>query len=118
VYSNLATHKRQQSRQQQRIRKKVNIRKKEESGQIQAPFKMFPKRAVRKVLGETSEDNTGTVESATWFLRGAYEQPCSSETAVLQARRKYDNCNWSDPSDEEKELLAGRPTRAEIRRSR
>ena len=114
VSSNPVTHKRQQSRQQQRIRKKVNIRKKGEAGQIQALFKRFPKRTVRKVLGETSKACTGTVESAIFFLRGAYEQPSPSQTAVLQARRKYDNSNWSDPSNKVKELVAGPPTRAEI----
>lgn len=66
------------------------------------------------MLGETSKAYTSTVESATVFLRGAYEHPSPSETAVLEDRPKYDNCNWSDPSDEEQEILAGPPTRTRI----
>ncbi|EFX68324.1 hypothetical protein DAPPUDRAFT_330172 [Daphnia pulex] len=109
-------HRRQQSRQQQRIKKKDNAKKKEEAGRIQALFKRFPKRAVRKVLGETSQAYTGSVEAATDFLKGAYEQPHPSEAAVLEARRVYDGCSWSNPSEEELEHLASPPARSEIAR--
>ncbi|EFX71317.1 hypothetical protein DAPPUDRAFT_111874 [Daphnia pulex] len=109
-------HRRQQSRQQQRIKKKDNTKKKEEAGRIQALFKRFPKRAVRKVLGETSQAYTGSVEAATDFLKGAYEQPHPSEAAVLKARRVYDGCSWSNPSEEELEHLASPPARSEIAR--
>ncbi len=111
-----AAHRRQQSRQQQRIKKKDNTKKKEEAGRIQALFKRFPKRAVRKVLGETSQAYTGTVEAATDFLKGAYEQPRPSEAAVLEARRVYDGCSWANPSEEELEHLASPPARSEIAR--
>ncbi len=69
---------------------------------------------MRKVLGETSKTYAITVKSAAELMRGSYEQPSPSATAVLEARRKYDGCDWSNPSDEELEYLDGPPTRAEI----
>ncbi len=111
-----AAPRRQQSRQQQRIRRKDNTKKREEASRIQSLFKRFPKRAVWKVLGETSQAYTGTVEAATEFLKAAYEQPRPSATAVLEARRVYDGCGWANPSVEELEYLASPPTKIEIAR--
>ena len=92
------SQRRAQSRQQQRVRQKDNSRRWIEAGKLQALFKRYPRRAVRKVLSESSEPYSGSTEAAAFFLRRTYEQTSPSADAVSEARAIYDNCQWATPS--------------------
>jgi hypothetical protein len=106
--------RRVQSRQQQRVRQKDNSRRWIEAGKIQALFKRYPRRAVRKVLNESSEPYSGSTEAATVFLKRTYEETSPPAEAVSEARAIYDNCQWATPSSDEINLLATPPSRTEI----
>ncbi|EFX66395.1 hypothetical protein DAPPUDRAFT_116385 [Daphnia pulex] len=71
----------------------------------------YPKRAVRKVLGETSQSYTGSSEAATLFLKTTYEQPRPPPDDILVARAA---CIWTPPSDDDLSLLSLPPSRQEI----
>ncbi|EFX83239.1 hypothetical protein DAPPUDRAFT_301908 [Daphnia pulex] len=105
---------RQQSRQQQRVRRKNNAKRWADASKLQALFKRYPKRAVRKVLGETSQSYTGSSEAATLFLKTTYEQPRPPPDDILVARAAYDECLWAPPSDDDLSLLSLPPSRQEI----
>ena len=72
--------RRTQSRQMQRARKKRS--RQEEAKRIQRLFYIYPKRAVREVLGERSPPYTGTFESAEEFLKSTYEGQQGQRTRV------------------------------------
>ncbi|XP_046632270.1 uncharacterized protein LOC124311947 [Daphnia pulicaria] len=105
---------RQQSRQQQRVRRKNNAKRWAAASKLQALFKRYPKRAVRKVLGETSQSYTGSSEAATLFLKTTYEKPRPPPDDILVARAAYDECLWTPPSDDDLSLLSLPPSRQEI----
>jgi hypothetical protein len=81
---------------------------------MQKLFNRYPRRAVRKVLGENSQAYTGTTEDATQFLRRTYTRPRPSAGEVNSARQAYDSCNWAKPSPVELSVLASPPTKEEI----
>ena len=62
-----ARSKRNQSRQLQRQKKKEKARS-QEASRVQRLFNIYPKRAVRKVLGERPLQYTGSTEQATSYL--------------------------------------------------
>jgi hypothetical protein len=68
---------------------------------LQAMFKRYPRRAVRKVLGESSQCYTGSSESASSFLCGAYEKQRPDPSDIQDARSTYDSCNLTQPSNDE-----------------
>ncbi|XP_046651115.1 uncharacterized protein LOC124342196 [Daphnia pulicaria] len=107
------TH-RHQSRQQQRIRQKNNAKRWEAASKLQALFKRYPKRAVRKVLGETSQCYTGSIESATLFLKATNEQPRPPEADIMVAKAAYDACSWAPLSDDDLSLLSLPPSSQEV----
>lgn len=73
-----------------------------------------PRRAVRKVLGDSSQCYTGSSESASSFLCGAYDQQRPDPSAIQDARSTYDSCIWTQPSDDESNCLASPPSREDI----
>lgn len=74
----------------------------------------YPWRAVRKVLGETSQAYTGSIEEVTSYLTETYTRPRPSAEKVSRARGAYNGCQWGNPTAEELSLLATSPTRGEI----
>ena len=112
--SDVPRRRRQQSRQQQRVRRQDNVKRRAERSKIQILFKRYPRRAVRKVLGESSPQFSGSTEVATLLLKRAYEQLRPTAAAVLQARVTYDDCQWAVPSADEFNMLASPPSRMEI----
>lgn len=107
------SRQRQQSRQLQRIRQNNN-RRADEARRIQSLFRVYPKRAVRRVLGEKSPAYTGTKEEATNFLRRTYVRPPLDDLQCNRARRLFDACNWSLPSQDQIDYLNRPPSREEI----
>ncbi len=109
------TNKRRgQSRQQQRLRANHREKKAKEASKIQRLFKLYPRQAVRKALEESSPGYTGTIEAADSKLREIYERPVSSDEERSKARRAFDSCEWTPPTEEESELLSKPPTAAEV----
>ena len=90
------------------------MKRRAERSKIQILFKRYPRRAVRKVLGESSPQFSGSTEVATLLLKRAYEQLRPTAAAVLQARVTYDDCQWAVPSADEFNMLASPPSRMEI----
>ena len=104
---------RNQSRQQQRVRRSArDIPGK--ASRIQREFNRFPRRATRKVLGERSPPYSGTLADAENFLRGTYSQPRPHLDGVRRARQIYDGCGWRVPSDATMARMDSPPTAEEI----
>ncbi len=78
-------------------------------------FKRYPKGAVRKVLGETSQGYTGSIDSATLFLKTTYEQPRPPECDIMEAKVTYDACSWAPLSDDDLSLFSLPPSGQEVK---
>ena len=104
---------RTQSRQQQRVRRERKFNANEAS-RIQKMFKIYPRRAVRRVLGETSSPYTGDAEAAASYLRHTYEQPEPLPEHLAASRKLYDECSWSTPSVDQLSFLDHPPSKVEI----
>ncbi|MFO0089746.1 MAG: RNA-directed DNA polymerase, partial [bacterium] len=104
--------RRTQSRQMQRARKKRS--RQEEAKRIQRLFYIYPKRAVREVLGERSPPYTGTFESAEEFLKSTYEGQQGQEDQSGRARALYEACQWEVPDNEQTAALNRPPSKEEI----
>ena len=100
----LKSPKRTQARQLQRTRQSRK-NKSDEASWIQKLFKVYPRRAVRHVLGEKTAPYTGDVKSAEAFLRSTYCRPQSSASQCTEARKLFDSCNWSAPSEDQLTFL-------------
>ena len=105
--------KRVQARQLQRLRQKRKSTS-DEASRIQKLFKVYPKRAVRQVLGERSLPYTGDVKSAEAYLRETYCRPLPNNAQCMASRELFQSCNWSAPSEDQLTYLNLPPTREEI----
>jgi len=104
---------RTQSRQQQRVRHEREFNANEAS-RIQKMFKIYPRRAVRRVLEKTSSPYIGDAEAAANYLRHTYEQPEPLPEHLAACRKLYDECSWSSPSVDQLSFLDHPPSRVEI----
>ena len=104
---------RTQSRQQQRVRRERKFNANEAS-RIQKLFKIYPRKAVRRVLGESSPPYTGDAEAAAEYLRHTYQPPEPLPEQLAESRKLYDDCHWSPPSEDQLSFLDHPPTRVEI----
>ena len=105
--------RRRQARQLQRIRQKRKYNS-EEASRIQRLFNLYPRRAVRQILGEKSLPFTGTTQEAQEHLRRTYILPPPSPNQCIRARRLYDACGWAAPSEDQSGYLNFPPSREEI----
>ncbi len=94
----------------------AGIRRKrpDEAKRIQRMFYLYPKKAVRQVLGEKSPPYTGSFEAASDFLKKTYERQPISPEQCGRARNLYDSCNWRVPDEEQMAYLDRPPSREEI----
>ena len=99
-----ARSKRSQSRQLQQQEKKEKVRS-QETSRVQRLFNIYPKRAVRKVLGERPLQYTGSTEQATSYLSETYVRIPLSPIELHEARTLYDSCCWEAPSDSQMSYL-------------
>ena len=108
------SRKRNQSRQQQRIR---NSKKAEnyQKSKIQRLFSLYPRRAVRKILGENSAGYSGTREAAAAFLETTYCQQSPSQEQVDSARAHFDHCDWNETNEDDIRVLSAAPSPNEIK---
>ena len=106
-------NRRNQSRQMQRVRRHRTKYAKDAS-RIQRMFKIYPRRAVREVLGEKSPAFSGTVEEATAYLKETYERVSPSPQQCQRARELFDSCDWSRPSQDQSRSLAQPPSSCEV----
>ncbi|MFO0089667.1 MAG: RNA-directed DNA polymerase, partial [bacterium] len=104
--------RRNQSRQMQRA--KQRRKRPDEAKRIQRMFYLYPKKAVRQVLGEKSPPYTGSFEAASDFLKKTYERQPISPEQCGRARNLYDSCNWRVPDEEQMAYLDRPPSREEI----
>ena len=109
----LRPRRRNQSRQLQRIRQRKRSSP-EEASRIQRLFNVYPRRAVRQVLGEKSSPYTGSTEAANQYLHRTYVRPLPSLDECTRARRLFDACNWTNPTESQSSLLNRPPSREEI----
>ena len=105
--------RRNQSRQLQRIRQRKRSNP-EEASRLQKLFNIYPRRAVRQVLGEKSSPYTGTTELADQYLQRTYARPQPSPEECTWARRLFDACNWTNPNEDQSSHLNRPPSREEI----
>ena len=110
-----ARSKRNQSRQLQRQKKKEKAGS-QEASRVQRLFNIYPKRAVRKVLGERPLQYTGSTEQATLYLSETYVRNPLSPIELHKARTLYDSCCWEAPSDSQMSYLDHPPSCLEIGR--
>ena len=104
--------RRTQSRQMQRARQRR--KRSEDAKRIQKMYYLYPKKAVRQVLGEKSPPYTGSFEAAADFLKNTYEgQPILPDQRE-RARNLYDSCNWREPDEDQVAYLDRPPSRDEI----
>ena len=83
---------RTQSRQQQRVRQRRKFNANEAS-RIQKLFKTYPRKAVRRVLGETSPLYSGNAEAAAEYLRATYHRSQPPPEHLERSRKLYDDCS-------------------------
>ena len=107
--------RRRPDRQLQRLSQRDN-RNADEAKKIQVMFKIYPKRAVRRALGESSAKYDGTTEDARNFLSATYERSPPSHSERVAARTLFDSCQWLRPDDDTSGYLDGPPTKCEIER--
>jgi hypothetical protein len=105
--------RRRPDRQLQRLRQREK-RSSDEARRIQTMFRIYPKRAVRRALGETSPGFSGSSESARNYLSDTYERQCPSQSERAAARAHFDACHWSPPDDDISRQLNGPPVSDEI----
>lgn len=102
---------RNQSRQQQRLRRKrPNFAK----SHLQRLYSLYPRRATRKVLGEKSSPYSGDRNHAEEFLVATYHRQAWSPSQLADAQDLYDSCEWAIPSKDVESYLAYPPFPAEI----
>ena len=104
---------RNQSRQQQKVRRLVRFDS-DRASRIQKLFSVYPRRAVRQVLGEQSPRYSGTVEDAGRFLQRTYSRLPPTSQQCQQSRALYDQCAWSYPSEDQFTFLDRPPSKEEI----
>ena len=85
-----------------------------EATRLRKFFTVYPRRAVRKILGERSLSYTGTAEEAEKFLKETYVRSPPHRTSQTEARTLFDGCSWTSPSDDQLSELNSPPTSAEI----
>ena len=105
--------RRRPDRQLQRLRKREK-RNSDEARRIQMMFWIYPKRAVRRALGESSPSFTGSVDSARIFLSETYERQRPTDDERAAARAHFDACHWSPPNEENSRQLNEPPISEEI----
>ena len=108
------THKpRCQNRQQQKARKRKRLDKKQAS-RLQTLFNTYPRRAVKEVLGEKSQEYKGSLEDAKTYLKLTYHRNEPSVEELQAARVTFDNCSWKSLSDVDRVYLNTPPNKTEI----
>ena len=105
--------RRRPDRQLQRLRQREK-RNSDEARRIQMMFRIYPKRAVRRAMGESSPSYTGSVDSARIFLSETYERQRPTEDERAAARAHFDACHWSPPNEENSRQLNEPPISEEI----
>ena len=106
-------NRRNQSKQVQRIRRHRTKYVKDAS-RIQRMCKIYPRRAVRAVLGEKSLAFSSTVEEATAYRKETYERVSPSPQQCQRARELFGSCDWSQPSQDQSRSLAQPPSSCEV----
>ena len=105
--------RRNQTRQQQRARRHRHHNP-EEASRIQKMYMRYPKKALRKVLGEEGSSYSGGVDTLRQHIDDVYHRMPPSDDDVNEYRRLYDGCNWQQPTAEEDLTLDSPPTANEI----
>jgi len=65
-------------------------------------------------MGEKSLSYTGSSEEAEAYLKKTYERPIPTELQSTRAKRLYDACKWSQPTEIKTDFLKSPPSREEI----
>ncbi|RUS69487.1 hypothetical protein EGW08_022755 [Elysia chlorotica] len=82
---------------------------------MQRLYGRYPRKALRKVLGEDSPFYSGGRDRLD-FIAATYHNHNVTPAEVAEARRLYNNCIWEQPSQEKMELLQSPPSADEILR--
>ncbi|RUS69482.1 hypothetical protein EGW08_022750 [Elysia chlorotica] len=108
--------RRNQHRHQQRRARRYRHHRPEDASKMQRLYGRYPRKALRKVLGEDSPFYSGGRDRLVDFVAATYHNHTVTPAEVAEARRLYNNCNWEQPSQEEMELLQSPPSADEILR--
>ncbi len=107
------SRRRNQKRQLQR--EKINRKRvSEEASRIQKEFNLYPGKAVRKALCETSDAFSGDVEKASEWLQATYNRPIPNNAQAQRAKELFDNCTWQELDEDDFNSLNHPPTKDEI----
>ena len=108
--------RRNQHRHQQRRSRRHQHHKPAEASKIQTLYGRYPRKALRKVLGEESPYYLGGRDRLEQHVAATYHRSEVSAEDIAEARRHYDNCQWEQPDEEEFWLLQSPPSADEIMR--
>ena len=116
---NLNSKPKKRNQRRQLLKHKNKIKKdfyknKDNDDHISKLFMIYPKRAVRKVLGEQSASYSGSASAASDFLTSTYERPRPTDGEREQVRAIYASCAWDRLSQKESDWLGSPPIREEI----
>ena len=106
--------RRNQHRHQQRRVRRQQHHRPEDASKLQRLYGRYPRKALRKVLGEESPYYSGGRDRLCQYIAETYHSRTVSRDQVAEARRLYDNCSWEPPTDEELEALQSPPSADEV----
>ncbi|KZS10328.1 Uncharacterized protein APZ42_025242 [Daphnia magna] len=105
--------KRNHNGQMQKARRQIKL-KAYEARKIQRLFNIYPRRAIREVLGDRSPSYNCTVEAAEEYLERTYHHLSLPPQQCQSARVLYDTCDWSHPSRDQMDFLKCAPSQKEL----
>ena len=106
--------RRNQHRHQQRRARRQYHHRPEDASKLQKLYRRYPRKALRKVLGEESPFYSGGRDRLRQYIAETYHHRTVSRDQVAEARRLFDNCSWEPPTEEELEALQSPPSADEV----
>ncbi|GFS18488.1 reverse transcriptase [Elysia marginata] len=108
--------RRNQHRHQQRRARRHQHHRPEDASKLQKLYGRYPRKALRKVLGEESPYYSGGRDRLQQYVAATYHDMNVNRDNVAEARRLFDGCQWEHPDGEETLLLQSPPSADEILR--
>ena len=97
--------RRNQHRHQQRRARRHRHHRPEDASAIQRLYGRYPRKALRKVLGEESPYYSGGRDRQAQFIAETYHDRTVTRDMKAEARQLYQDCEWEPPTEEEAEML-------------
>ena len=108
--------RRNHQRHQQRRARRHRHHRPEDALAIQRLYGRYPRKALRKMLGEESPSYSGGRDRLERYIAETYHDRAVSRGQIAEARRLYNDCEWEPPTEEEAEMLQSPPSADEVLR--